>query len=134
MIKLFTIFYININLHLHENDYEVNITLKKREGQEKQDLEDFHKKLQDYKYDKTICLDESSIYLNMSLSYDRSKSGTRVIKKTNKYPYKRFNLLCAISANKVIGWELYPERKGGVKTLDILKFYDDFIKDKYKTI
>ena len=46
--------------------------------------------------------------------------------------YKRYNLLCAISANKVIGWKLYPERKGGVKTTDILEFYDEFIKDKYK--
>ena len=68
----------------------------------------------------------------MTLSYGRSRSGTRVIKKTNKYPYKRYNLLCAISANKGIGWKLYPERKGGVKTTDILEFYDEFIKDKYK--
>jgi putative transposase len=71
-------------------------------------------------------------YLNMTLSYGRSRSGTRVIKKTNKYPYKRFNLLCAISADKVVGWKLYPERKGGVKTQDILDFYDEFIKSKYK--
>ena len=26
----------------------------------------------------------------MTLSYGRSKSGTRVIKKTTKYPYKRY--------------------------------------------
>jgi len=105
---------------------------EKREGQEKQDLAEFYKKLEKYDYTKTICLDETSIYLNMTLSYGRSRSGTRVIKKTNKYPYKRYNLLCAISANKVIGWKLYPERKGGVKTTDILEFYDEFIKDKYK--
>jgi hypothetical protein len=55
----------------------------------------------------------------MTHAYGRSRSGTRVIKKTNKYPYKRFNLLCAISAEKVIGWKLYPERKGGIKTTDI---------------
>jgi hypothetical protein len=79
-----------------------------------------------------ICLDETSIYLNMTLTYGRSKSGTRVIKKTNKYTYKRYNLLCAISADKVIGWKLYPERKGGVKTADILEFYDEFIHSKYK--
>jgi hypothetical protein len=41
-------------------------------------------------------------------------------------------LLCAISADKVVGWKLYPERTGGVKTNDILAFYDEFIKDKYK--
>jgi hypothetical protein len=37
----------------------------------------------------------------MVLPYRRSKKGTRVIKKTNKYPFIRYNLLCAISANKV---------------------------------
>ena len=62
-------------------------------------------------------LHETSIYLNMTLSYGRSKSGTRVIKKTNKYPYKRYNLLYAISADKVVCWKLYPERKGGRKTI-----------------
>ena len=104
---------------------------EKKEGQEKQDLSEFYKKLETYDYKKTICLDETSIYLNMTNSYGRSRSGTRVIKKTNKYPYKRFNMLCAISADKVVGWKLYPERKGGIKTKDILEFYDEFIKDKY---
>jgi transposase len=60
---------------------------EKREGQEKQDLETFYNKLKQYDYTKTICLDETSIPLNMTLSYGRSRSGTRVIKKTNKYPY-----------------------------------------------
>jgi transposase len=105
---------------------------EKKEGQEKEDLEEFYKKLQDFDYNRTICLDETSIYLNMTLTYGRSKSGTRVIKKTNKYPYKRYNLLSAISADKVVGWKLYPERKGGVKTADILEFYDEFIHTKYK--
>jgi len=36
------------------------------------------------------------------------------------------------SADKVICWKLYPERKGGVKTADILEFYDEFIHTKYK--
>jgi transposase len=105
---------------------------EKREGQEKQDLDNFYKNLEKYDYKKTICLDETSIYLNMTLSYGRSKSGTRVIKKTTKYPYKRYNLLCAISSNKVVGWNLYPERKGGVKTIDIIEFYDNYIKNKYE--
>ena len=105
---------------------------EKREGQEKQDLDNFYKNLEKYNYKKTICLDETSIYLNMTLSYGRSKSGTRVIKKTTKYPYKRYNLLCAISSNKVVGWNLYPERKGGVKTIDIIEFYNNCIKNKYE--
>jgi transposase len=105
---------------------------EKRTGQEKQDLDNFYKNLEKYNYKKTICLDETSIYLNMTLSYGRSKSGTRVIKKTTKYPYKRYNLLCAICSNKVVGWNLYPERKGGVKTIDIIEFYNNCIKNKYE--
>ena len=41
-------------------------------------------------------------------------------------------MLCAISADKVVGWKLYGERKGGVKTTDILEFYDEYIKNNYK--
>jgi len=101
-------------------------------GQEQADIAEFYKKLNKFKYNKTICLDETSIYLNMILPYGRSKSGTRVIKKTNKYPYKRYNCLCAISAKKVIGCILYEDLKGGVKTDNVLEFYNKFIKDKYK--
>lgn len=101
---------------------------EKREGQEQQDLDTFYNTFNTkYDYSKTICMDESSIYLNMTLTYGRSKSGTRVLKKTNKYPYKRFNLLCAISADKVVAWKLYPQRIGGIKTVDILEFYNDNI-------
>jgi len=105
---------------------------EKREGQEKMDLETFYNRLKKYDYKKTICLDETSIYLNMTHSYGRSKSGTRVIKRTNKYPYKRYNLLCAISYNKVIGWTLYEYVKGGLTKQDILDFYNHYINDKYK--
>ena len=101
-------------------------------GQEQADIAEFYKKLNKFKYNKTICLDETSIYLNMVLPYGRSKSGTRVIKKTNKYPYKRYNCLCAISAKKVIDCILYEDLKGGVKTDNVLEFYNKFIKDKYK--
>lgn len=105
---------------------------EKREGQEKTDIDTFYKELKKYNYKKTICLDETSIYLNMTHSYGRSKSGTRVIKRTNKYPYKRYNLLCAISYNKVIGWTLYEYVKGGLTKQDILDFYNHYINDKYK--
>ncbi len=50
----------------------------------------------------------------MKPSYGRSRSGTRVIKKTNIYPFKRYNMLCAICANKVVGWKLYKDIKGGL--------------------
>jgi transposase len=105
---------------------------EKREGQEASDLKTFYEKLNNYDYKRTICLDETSIYLNMKPSYGRSRSGTRVIKKTNKYPFKRYNMLCAICADKVVGWKLYKDITGGLKTQNILDFYDEFIKDNYK--
>jgi len=105
---------------------------EKREGQEASDLKIFYEKLNTYDYKQTICLDETSIYLNMKPSYGRSRSGTRVIKKTNKYPFKRYNMLCAICADKVVGWKLYKDITGGLKTQNILDFYDEFIKDNYK--
>lgn len=45
----------------------------------------------------------------MKPSYGRSKTGTRVIDKTYKYPYKRYNLLFAISADKIVDYILYKE-------------------------
>jgi len=42
---------------------------EKKDGQEKEDLEVFYNKLKKFSYDKTICLDETSIYLNMKPSY-----------------------------------------------------------------
>lgn len=68
----------------------------------------------------------------MKNSYGRSRSGTRVIKKTNKYPFKRYNMLCAICADKVVGWKLYKDIIGGLKIQNILDFYDEFIKNNYK--
>jgi len=57
-----------------------------------------------------------------------------VIDKTYKYPYKRYNLLFAISANKIIDYVLYKDLKGRLKTQNILDFYNKSIKDKYKII
>ena len=74
-----------INLKITRKRLRSKYYPEKREGQEKDDLSDFYKKLTNYDYTKTICLDETSIPLNMTLSYGRSRSGTRVIKKTNKY-------------------------------------------------
>ncbi len=54
-----------------------------------------------------------------------------MIDKTYKYPYKRYNLLFAISANKIIDYGLYKDLKGRLKTQNILDFYNKSIKDKY---
>ena len=111
---------------LHSNKITRKKLRSKYYPEKKEDLEAFYKKLKKFSYDKTICLDETSIYLNMKPSYGRSKSGTKVIDKT----YKRYNLLFAISANKIIDYVLYKYLKGGLKTQNILDFYNKSIKDK----
>jgi transposase len=68
----------------------------------------------------------------MTLTYGRSKSGTRVIKKTNKYPFKKYNLIVAIAYNKIIGWTLYEHLKGGIKKEQQMDFYNKYINNKYK--
>jgi hypothetical protein len=58
----------------------------------------------------------------MKPSYGRSKSGTRVIDKTYKYPYKRYNLLFAISADKIIDYVLYKDLKRRIKNTKYIRF------------
>jgi hypothetical protein len=64
----------------------------------------------------------------MKPSYGRSKTGTRVIDKTYKYPYKRYNLLFAISADKIVDYVLYKDIKGGLKTTNIIDFITIVLK------
>ena len=103
---------------------------EQKEATLEEDLKAFYKNLQELDYKKTICLDETGIKLSMTLSYGRSKNGKRVIKKTNKYPFKKYNLLAAICYDKVVGWVLYPETNTGIKSDDIIEFYKTYIKDK----
>jgi len=78
------------NLNISRKRVRSKYYPEKIEGQDQEDINEFYKKLEKYKYDKTICLDEITIYLNMVLPHERSKKGTRVIKKTNKYPFIRY--------------------------------------------
>lgn len=105
---------------------------KKIETEEKDLKLSFYKTLQSYDYKKTISIDETAIKLSMELSYGRSKSGTRVIKKTTQYPFEKYNLLCAISHNKIVGWKLFPQKNVGVKSDDVIEFYKEHIDKKYK--
>ena len=68
----------------------------------------------------------------MNMAYGRSRSGTRVIRKTNQYPFKKFNLIVAIKYNKVVGWILFKELKGGIKKEELTNFNNKYIAKKYK--
>ena len=48
------------------------------------------------------------------------------------YPFKRFNVLCAIKYDKIVGLVIYEELKGGVNKEELIKFLDKYIRGKYK--
>jgi transposase len=79
-----------------------------------------------------ISIDESSFYLNMSKNFGRSEKGKKCYKTTHKYPFVKFNFICAIKYGKIIGYNLYPKEKGGITSEKFGEFYDNFIKNKYK--
>jgi transposase len=104
---------------------------EKKLENEQEDLKDFYKELLKYKHEHVISIDETSIYLNMRLAYGRNTKGHRVVVKTSIYPFKRYNVLCAIKSGRVVGIEIYEHLVGGVKK-DILKdFIRDHIENKY---
>ncbi len=79
-----------------------------------------------------ISIDESSFYLNMTRNFGKSKVGKRAYKKTHIYPFKRYNFICAIKYGKIIGFHLYEDLKGGIKSDEFLKFVTKCVKGKYK--
>ena len=92
----------------------------------------FYKDLKKYHYSKVISIDETSIYINMTGSYGRSKSGRRAILTTTTYPFKKFNLLCAITSKGIVGIELSEHVKGGINVSIFNQFVDKYIDKKYK--
>ena len=68
----------------------------------------------------------------MDKNFGRSAKGKRCYKTTNKYPFVKFNFVCAIKYGKVIGYKLYPEDNKGIDAEKFNAFYDEFIKNKYK--
>ena len=67
----------------------------------------------------------------MTKNNGRSEKGKKCYKTIHKYPFVKFNFICAIMYGKIIGYKLYQE-KGGIDSIKFSKFYDDFIKNKYE--
>lgn len=116
-----------------------NITRKKlrkryypQKKDEKKDLEEYYSKIKKINKRKIISIDETSIYLNMTLGYGRSKKGYRVYKKTSIYPFKKYNMLCAIRYGKIVEYEIYKDIKGGIGKGELCSFIDKYINKKYK--
>lgn len=102
----------------------------------KQEKIEFYETINKIGIKNIICIDESAFYLNMTKQYGKSKKGKRVYKTTNIYPFKKYNFICAIEYGKIVGFRLYKDLKGGIKSAEFNEFINDFIKDKYvnKTI
>ena len=97
-----------------------------------QELKQFYKNLDKIDKKKLISLDETAIYINMMPIYGRTKSGKRLIIETSNYPFKKYNLLCAIKENRIVGWVLYENLKGGVKKEQLVEFIKKYINNRYK--
>lgn len=102
-----------------------------QKGDENQELLEYYNSLLKYKINKIISIDETAFYINMNKERGWSKKGTRAIIKTDIYPYKKFNVLCAIKYGKIIGIKIY-KKTGGIDKIKFIDFIDEFITDKYR--
>lgn len=123
--------YATIHRILQKNDITRKKLVKKyfpakKENIETDLLKNFYCTVRKYNYKKIICLDETSVYINMLPHYGRSKSGTQAIRKTNIYPYKKYNLIIAMKYNKVIGFEL---NKNSYETNKLCNFIDSHLNN-----
>lgn len=103
----------------------------KKKDQELDNLIEFYEEILDIDKKKVISIDETAIYLNMTLGYGRSKKGRRAYLKTHIYPFKKYNMLCAIKCGKVVGYELYGDLQRGIGQKEFIEFIDKHIKNKY---
>ena len=51
-----------------------------------------------------------------------SEKGKKCYKTIHKYPFLKFNFICAIMYGKIIGYKLY-QQKGGIDGIKFSKFY-----------
>ena len=95
------------------------------------ELNKFYKKVDEYRLDKIICLDETSIQLGMYPTFSRCNLGKRcIINSNNNNVFKKYTLLSAISSTGIIGYKLYEN--GGMTTDRFVNFINDNINGRYR--
>jgi transposase len=121
--------------------YKLNITHKqlrqkyypeKKLSSLKSDKKKFYQTIIDNGIKNIISIDETGFYLNMSKNFGRCSKGKRCYRTVHKYPYVKFNFICAIKYGKVIGYELYPKQNSGIDAVKFNDFYNRYIKNKYE--
>ena len=85
--------------------YKLNITYKqlrvkyypeKRLPTLKQDKKDYYKEILNSNKNNLISIDETGFYLSMNKSFGRCLKGKRCYKTIHKYPFVKFNFVCAM--------------------------------------
>jgi len=132
---------ISISYLFYIIKYKLNITHKqlrqkyypeKKLATLKDDKINFYKTIIETGKRNLISIDESGFYLNMSKNLGRCEKGKKCYRTVHKYPFVKFNFICAIKYGKVIGYKLYKKDNGGIDAIKFNDFYNEFIKDKYK--
>lgn len=132
---------ISISYLFYIIKYKLNITHKqlrlkyypeKKLETLKFDKKEFYKKIVKKGIKNIISIDETAFYLNMDRNFGRCIKGKRCYKTIHKYPYVKFNFVCAIKYGKVVGYKLYQKNTGGIDKEKFKAFYDEFINGKYK--
>lgn len=97
----------------------------------KAELDKFYKKVDEYRLNKIICLDETSVQLGLVPNYSRCQLGRRcVVETSDNKIFQKHTLLSAISSTGLIGYKLYE--KGGMTTERFIEFINDQITGKYR--
>ena len=110
--------------HYPDKRYGKPIDLKK-------ELKKFYKVTDQYELDNIINIDETSVYAQMPSNYSRCDLGRRCVLKTkNNKVFTKYTLVCAMTSNGIIGFELYE--KGGMNSERMIKFIDNYINNKFK--
>jgi transposase len=131
-ISISYLFYIiKYTLNLTHKQLRVKYYPEKKLATLKEDKINFYNQILKIGKNNIISIDESGFYLNMTKNNGRSEKGKKCYKTIHKYPFVKFNFICAIMYGKIIGYKLYQE-KGGIDSIKFSKFYDDFIKNKYE--
>lgn len=55
-----------------------------------------------------------------------------MLSTVHKYPFVKFNFICAIKYGKIIGYKLYEKEKGGIDNIKFKEFCNKYIKGKYE--
>ena len=132
LISISYLFYIiKYKLGITYKQLRVKYYPEKKISTLKKDKLDYYNEILNTKKNNLISIDETGFYLSMHKSFGRCTKGKRCYKTIHKYPFVKFNFVCAVKYGKIIGYKLYQKNTGGIDVIKFNEFYNEFIKGKY---